>query len=251
MPAPPTRCWSGAPRRPASTAPSSAQHPFDVGGPAVPRPSAPALVPPPSAPPTSSSTPRSTPRPVRHLVSAVPGEHANAGLLLPGGLGCYACPRGDRPPAHGCRARASPGGAGRGSWIDRSPLPGRLLLRRHARRPRSPRALGVARMLLPDRPPPEIVLPAQRSAPDRADRDRLGARGRRARRAALLAACDRLVAMDLGRVIADGPPAAVVAAPAVVASYLGTSDVAVARSGSARRPAPGRRRAPLRVNGSG
>jgi len=67
----------------------------------------------------------------------------------------------------------------------------------------------------------------------------------------LLAACDRLVAMDLGRVIADGPPAVVVADPAVVASYLGTSDVAVARSGSARRPAPGRRRAPLRVNGSG
>jgi hypothetical protein len=37
----------------------------------------------------------------------------------------------------------------------------------------------------------------------------------------LLAACDRLAAMDLGRVIATGPPADVVHHPDVVASYLG------------------------------
>src|SRR5207248_480687 len=37
----------------------------------------------------------------------------------------------------------------------------------------------------------------------------------------LLAIADRLVAMDLGRVIADGPPADVVRHPAVVTSYLG------------------------------
>ena len=38
----------------------------------------------------------------------------------------------------------------------------------------------------------------------------------------LLSIADRLVAMDLGRVIADGPPAEVVRHPAVVSSYLGT-----------------------------
>ena len=39
----------------------------------------------------------------------------------------------------------------------------------------------------------------------------------------LLAIADRLVAMDLGRIIADGPPADVVRHPAVVSSYLGTA----------------------------
>ncbi len=38
----------------------------------------------------------------------------------------------------------------------------------------------------------------------------------------LLSIADRLVAMDLGRVIADGPPPEVVRHPAVVSSYLGT-----------------------------
>ena len=39
----------------------------------------------------------------------------------------------------------------------------------------------------------------------------------------LLAVADRLVAMDLGRIIADGPPADVVRHPAVVSSYLGSA----------------------------
>ena len=38
----------------------------------------------------------------------------------------------------------------------------------------------------------------------------------------LLAIADRLVAMDLGRIVADGPPADVVRHPDVVSSYLGT-----------------------------
>ena len=45
--------------------------------------------------------------------------------------------------------------------------------------------------------------------------------------------CDRLVALELGAVIAEGPPAEVLAHPAVIASYLGTDDTAIARSGSA------------------
>jgi ABC-type branched-subunit amino acid transport system ATPase component len=47
----------------------------------------------------------------------------------------------------------------------------------------------------------------------------------------LLATCDRLVAMELGRVIADGPPHVVIRDERVVASYLGSNETAVARSG--------------------
>ncbi|HAM01650.1 MAG TPA: hypothetical protein DCQ30_05405, partial [Acidimicrobiaceae bacterium] len=44
--------------------------------------------------------------------------------------------------------------------------------------------------------------------------------------------CDRLVAMELGGIIAEGPPAEVLAHPAVIASYLGSDETAIARSGS-------------------
>ena len=44
---------------------------------------------------------------------------------------------------------------------------------------------------------------------------------------------DRLVAMDQGRVVAEGDPDAVLHHPEVVDSYLGTSEVAVRRSGTA------------------
>jgi branched-chain amino acid transport system ATP-binding protein len=46
------------------------------------------------------------------------------------------------------------------------------------------------------------------------------------------AVSDRLVAMDQGRVIAAGEPGAVLHHPEVVASYLGTDDAVIARSGS-------------------
>ena len=44
--------------------------------------------------------------------------------------------------------------------------------------------------------------------------------------------CDRLVALELGRVIAEGTPSEVLAHPAVIASYLGTDEKAIARSGA-------------------
>ncbi|HEX5616300.1 MAG TPA: MFS transporter [Acidimicrobiia bacterium] len=50
--------------------------------------------------------------------------------------------------------------------------------------------------------------------------------------ALLGAIADRCVAMDLGGVVTSGPPATVLAHPRVVESYLGTSDVARARSGA-------------------
>lgn len=44
--------------------------------------------------------------------------------------------------------------------------------------------------------------------------------------------CDRLVALELGAVIAQGPPHEVLSHPAVIASYLGTDETAIARSGA-------------------
>jgi branched-chain amino acid transport system ATP-binding protein len=43
---------------------------------------------------------------------------------------------------------------------------------------------------------------------------------------------DRMIALDLGRMVAEGTPAEVVEHPAVVASYLGTDEAAIVRSGA-------------------
>ena len=47
----------------------------------------------------------------------------------------------------------------------------------------------------------------------------------------LLSVADRLIALDLGEVVATGTPEEVVHDPAVVRSYLGTTEAAIARSG--------------------
>jgi branched-chain amino acid transport system ATP-binding protein len=44
--------------------------------------------------------------------------------------------------------------------------------------------------------------------------------------------CDRLVALELGRVIAEGTPGEVLSHPAVISSYLGTDEAAINRSGA-------------------
>jgi branched-chain amino acid transport system ATP-binding protein len=48
----------------------------------------------------------------------------------------------------------------------------------------------------------------------------------------LMAIADRIIALDLGEIVATGTPAEVVNDPAVVHSYLGTTEEAIARSGS-------------------
>ena len=52
--------------------------------------------------------------------------------------------------------------------------------------------------------------------------------------------CDRMVALELGAVIADGPPAEVLAHPQVIASYLGSDPTAIQRSGRRRGRSPRR-----------
>ena len=54
---------------------------------------------------------------------------------------------------------------------------------------------------------------------------------------------DTIVALELGRVIAEGAPDEVVNHPQVVASYLGADEGVIARSGTSRA-APRRRRSP-------
>jgi ABC-type branched-subunit amino acid transport system ATPase component len=57
--------------------------------------------------------------------------------------------------------------------------------------------------------------------------------------------CDRMIALELGEVIAEGTPTEVLAHQRVIESYLGTDDAAISRSGSTTRatqPPKGKRR---------
>jgi ABC-type branched-subunit amino acid transport system ATPase component len=56
--------------------------------------------------------------------------------------------------------------------------------------------------------------------------------------AMISALCDRLVALELGAIIAEGSPADVLSSDAVIASYLGTNETDIRRSGRRPQPAP-------------
>ncbi|MBV9411424.1 MAG: ABC transporter ATP-binding protein, partial [Acidimicrobiia bacterium] len=64
--------------------------------------------------------------------------------------------------------------------------------------------------------------------------------------AMISALCDRLVALELGTVIAEGTPADVLSHPDVIASYLGVDADTVARSGRRTRPARRKAKEPAR-----
>src|SRR5436309_9367348 len=53
----------------------------------------------------------------------------------------------------------------------------------------------------------------------------------------LMGLCDRMYALEAGRVIAEGTPDEIRHSPRVVASYLGTEERAITRSGTSPRPA--------------
>ena len=53
----------------------------------------------------------------------------------------------------------------------------------------------------------------------------------------IMSISDRVYCLELGRIIAEGPPNEVRHDPAVVAAYLGTDERAIARSGAVRADA--------------
>jgi ABC-type branched-subunit amino acid transport system ATPase component len=66
----------------------------------------------------------------------------------------------------------------------------------------------------------------------------------------LSAICDRMVALELGGVIAEGTPVEVLEHPRVIESYLGTDESAINRSGSSSVPKAPKPTAATGVNGT-
>jgi ABC-type multidrug transport system ATPase subunit len=68
----------------------------------------------------------------------------------------------------------------------------------------------------------------------------------------LMGLCDRVYAMVQGTVIAEGTPEEIRRTPAVIASYLGTDESAIARSGPSTASATKRKpRAPVTAGANG
>ena len=59
---------------------------------------------------------------------------------------------------------------------------------------------------------------------------------------------DRVYCLETGQIIAEGPPEQIRTDPRVVASYLGTDERAILRSGAA--PSPSERPTPATTTGS-
>jgi ABC-type branched-subunit amino acid transport system ATPase component len=54
----------------------------------------------------------------------------------------------------------------------------------------------------------------------------------------VMAISDRIYCLEAGRVISEGTPARVRSDPIVIASYLGTDEQAITRSGTSTTPTP-------------
>ena len=159
----------------------------------------------------------------RHLASR---DMVAAGLRLPASLD----------------SEADGGAAGRG--VDRDDGPGRVPReagRRAVDGDPAHRRAGLRAGPGARRPPARRTLGRRGPARDRGDGAAAWSASGSTRAAPILvvehdmplltAICDRMIALELGQVIAEGTPAEVLEHPAVIESYLGTDEATINRSG--------------------